>query len=39
LSRLAAIAFALIIAGIIFGDDQLIGYSLPDGRGRRGSSD
>lgn len=28
LSKLAALAFSLITAGIIFGDDQLIGYSL-----------
>jgi hypothetical protein len=28
LSKLAALAFALIIAGIIFGEDRLIGYSL-----------
>ena len=28
LSRLAGLSFAFIIAGIIFGDDRLIGYSL-----------
>jgi uncharacterized membrane protein len=28
LSKLAALAFAFIIAGIIFGEDLLIGYSL-----------
>ncbi len=28
LSKLAALAFAFIIAGIIFGEDRLIGYSL-----------
>jgi uncharacterized membrane protein len=28
LSRLAALSFAFIIAGIIFGEDRLVGYSL-----------
>ena len=28
LSRLTAIAFAFVLAGITFGDDRLIGYSL-----------
>jgi hypothetical protein len=28
LSPLAGLAFAFIIAGVIFGDDRLIGYSL-----------
>jgi len=28
LSRLAALAFAFIMAGIIFGEDRMIGYSL-----------
>jgi hypothetical protein len=28
LSKLAGLSFAFIIAGIIFGDDRLIGYSL-----------
>ena len=28
LSTLASIAFAFVLAGIIFGDDRLIGYSL-----------
>jgi multisubunit Na+/H+ antiporter MnhB subunit len=28
LSKLAALAFAFIIAGIIFGEDRLIGYGL-----------
>ena len=28
LSRLAAISFAFIIAGIIFGENRLVGYSL-----------
>ncbi len=28
LSKLAALSFACIIAGIIFGEDRLIGYSL-----------
>lgn len=28
LSKLAALAFGFIIAGIIFGDNRLIGYSL-----------
>lgn len=28
LSKLAGIAFAFVIAGIIFGDNRLIGYSL-----------
>lgn len=28
LSKLAALAFGFIIAGIIFGDNKLIGYSL-----------
>jgi len=28
LSKLTALAFAFIIAGIVFGDDRLIGYSL-----------
>lgn len=28
LSKLAALAFAFILAGIIFGEDRLIGYSL-----------
>jgi uncharacterized membrane protein len=28
LSKLAALAFAFIIAGIIFGENRLIGYSL-----------
>lgn len=28
LSRLAALAFSFIIAGIIFGEDRLVGYSL-----------
>ncbi|MBZ9578710.1 hypothetical protein KJA14_02565 [Patescibacteria group bacterium] len=28
LSKLAALAFSLVIAGIVFGDDRLIGYSL-----------
>jgi uncharacterized membrane protein len=28
LSKLAALAFAFIIAGIIFGEDRRIGYSL-----------
>jgi uncharacterized membrane protein len=27
-SKLAALAFAFILAGIIFGEDRLIGYSL-----------
>lgn len=28
LSKLAALAFAFIIAGIVFGEDRLIGYGL-----------
>jgi hypothetical protein len=28
LSKLAALAFGFIIAGIIFGDNRLVGYSL-----------
>ena len=28
LSTLAALAFSLVLAGIFFGDDRLIGYSL-----------
>jgi hypothetical protein len=28
LSKLTALAFAFIIAGIIFGEDRLLGYSL-----------
>jgi len=28
LSRLAALSFAFIIAGIIFGENRLVGYSL-----------
>ncbi len=28
LSKLAALAFLLVLAGIFFGDDRLIGYSL-----------
>lgn len=28
LSKLAVLAFLFVIAGIIFGDDRLIGYSL-----------
>ena len=28
LSKLAGIAFAFVIAGIIFGEDRLVGYSL-----------
>ena len=28
LSRLAALSFAFIIAGIVFGENQLLGYSL-----------
>ncbi len=28
LSKLAALAFLFVIAGIVFGDDRLIGYSL-----------
>ena len=28
LSKLAALAFSFVIAGIVFGDDRLIGYSL-----------
>jgi len=28
LSKLTALAFAFIIAGIIFGEDRLVGYSL-----------
>ena len=28
LSRLAGLSFAFIIAGIIFGDDRLVGYGL-----------
>ena len=28
LSPLAAFAFAFVLAGIIFGDDRLVGYSL-----------
>ena len=28
LSKLAALAFGFVIAGIIFGDNQLVGYSL-----------
>jgi len=28
LSKLAAIAFSFVIAGIVFGNDRLIGYSL-----------
>ena len=28
ISKLAALAFACIIAGIIFGENQLVGYSL-----------
>jgi len=28
LSKLAALAFAFIIAGIIFGENRLVGYSL-----------
>jgi hypothetical protein len=28
LSPLAGLAFAFVIAGIVFGDDRLIGYSL-----------
>ncbi len=28
LSKLAALAFAFVIAGIVFGEDRLIGYSL-----------
>jgi hypothetical protein len=28
LSKLAGLSFAFIIAGIVFGDDRLVGYSL-----------
>lgn len=28
LSKLAALSFAFVIAGIVFGEDRLIGYSL-----------
>ena len=28
LSKLAAVAFAFVLAGIIFGEDRLIGYGL-----------
>jgi len=28
LSKLAALSFGFVIAGVVFGDDRLIGYSL-----------